>query len=851
MSSLAPFDKHPASPEAIRGQASTLGDLANKAIDQQAVTQQAFDPAATNWDGMAAPELRAAPEPVRRSAEDASSALAWAAVPLNFWANEITEFNRVVDNIVSSLASQAANDYGAEGTDGEKPTASQINSARQTAEAKARSDWQTAYNTYIVTGSADAAAMFDKGPTAENLAKARAVGAIPSSPGAFTILPAAWQHSAMVDQANHDVQLLKDAMDGKLSPEEARRVLENLRGIVNDLVGSGGNGPTSEGDLAYLATFYAGMGSQIFQVPGYVRKNDFEWDYPTTRYYVNPSTGQAIPIGPDVVHAEAPGFSAADQSWMLAALGGGMLALSNEKLGGGFNQLPQTVRDLVTQDPLDMDVNAQIGIVMTGWKLNREDDWVAMADMLGHTSGNVQGGQEFSRDLTYQMGEIASVAQSVDDGGDLGPNQRGYGAFMADGMLRDHDDMDSMMSQILGASTRNHDANADVLTNTGNPGIYDPTLAIMDYEWNDDGRTASHLYDWIGDARGSGDPSQVALADRAAAGLFANVSDAYEHHDGNFTTLGNFNRLMDGPGNDYRENSDSFGVRNPYLAQALGETTAGYLDRFGADPSGDTGLQNGKVIISEGDRIRIFTLVGTDPQAAQGLAGSVGVYEQVMGEHAARASGVDQVELANSAARVDAYLEVGLNNGALDRTHNAEVAAQQALIEKRTGFAVAKDILTAPIGLAGPGGIPVTTMINVFSDTTTNGWTAEQVQLQAQTVGAPGDYGLDNLQLNTSYGQVAALVHDGRIDVASLDPSLTERGADGQLHLRPVNEVAGANGENMSHAIGALTDAADHSGYNPATFDRQLGDTDNNVIAHDYYSDPDEYYRRILQGNIH
>lgn len=79
---MDPFDTHSASPYRLRSQAEKLESLAEESVDLTTLTDQAFNPARAAWDGIVSAELRAAPKPVRERAQEVTSQLAWAAVPL-------------------------------------------------------------------------------------------------------------------------------------------------------------------------------------------------------------------------------------------------------------------------------------------------------------------------------------------------------------------------------------------------------------------------------------------------------------------------------------------------------------------------------------------------------------------------------------------------------------------------------------------------------------------------------------------------------------------------------------------------------------------------------------------------
>jgi hypothetical protein len=186
---VQPFDKHTANLGELESCGANLIGKAAEAIENGKATQRAYAPAIANWNGMCAPELQAAQQPVGTSAEQASHALAWAAVATRYWATQVRAFNTEVDAIVSRLNAKGPT-YGAEGTGGEPPTAGQVSAAKASAEAAAKQEWWRAYNTYVVDGGTRAAAMLQAGPTEVNVAEARRVGALP--PASLNPLPNIW-----------------------------------------------------------------------------------------------------------------------------------------------------------------------------------------------------------------------------------------------------------------------------------------------------------------------------------------------------------------------------------------------------------------------------------------------------------------------------------------------------------------------------------------------------------------------------------------------------------------------------------------------------------------------------------
>jgi hypothetical protein len=188
---VQPFDKHTANAGELESCGADLLAAVGESITNGDLTRQAYAPAVANWSGVCAPEIAAAHSAFTAGAESSRAALAWAAVTIRYWAAQVRSFNQRVDEIVSALNSRAPS-YGATGSNGQPPDAGAIASAKAAAEAAAKQDWWTAYNTYIVDGGNRAASMLQQGPTEQNISEAIRVGAL-NAPEGWNPLPGMWE----------------------------------------------------------------------------------------------------------------------------------------------------------------------------------------------------------------------------------------------------------------------------------------------------------------------------------------------------------------------------------------------------------------------------------------------------------------------------------------------------------------------------------------------------------------------------------------------------------------------------------------------------------------------------------
>src|SRR6478735_8931012 len=163
---MQPFDKHPADVGSLESCGSNLIKQAADSFENGTATREAYQPAVVNWTGSCAPDIVAANDPVQSGAADASSSLAWAAVVTQFWGTKVQAFNDEVDRVVVPI---------------NNPPAGQTPAEAQTALQVARTQWWTAYDTYIETGGDQAATMLREGPNQQNVRLAKSAGVLPES----------------------------------------------------------------------------------------------------------------------------------------------------------------------------------------------------------------------------------------------------------------------------------------------------------------------------------------------------------------------------------------------------------------------------------------------------------------------------------------------------------------------------------------------------------------------------------------------------------------------------------------------------------------------------------------------
>lgn len=234
-SGLAPFDDHPASLSELDELAGRFVRLADRGVDQDAVTAQRASLAEAHWDGLAAPELRSAPQPVRNQAQEAVGALAWVSGPLWYWRDQIQRFNSRVSQIQNARVSARSDNWGL----ADDATDEEVASARADFEREQRDRWWEAYRTYIEDGSTTAAAMLREGPTEQHLALLRDSGVWrdhTTAAGSVAVFMPTWHGVAMERLADELSELVTRINDPTYRPteEELERLDEMLEKYGDD-----------------------------------------------------------------------------------------------------------------------------------------------------------------------------------------------------------------------------------------------------------------------------------------------------------------------------------------------------------------------------------------------------------------------------------------------------------------------------------------------------------------------------------------------------------------------------------------------------------------------------------------
>ncbi|MDA1358973.1 hypothetical protein O1R50_05030 [Glycomyces luteolus] len=283
----------------------------------------------------------------------------------------------------------------------------------------------------------------------------------------------------------------------------------------------------------------------------------------------NPNGGTVFEALPHWLKARD--VSGADQTLILGAFGGGLLAMTNEKIGGGFGRLPESLRDTLGYYSGKVD-NFNVHTL--------HDQLIALAPYLGATTakqiglGRLEGGKEFSAALTFAVADFYS---------EVTRRRPAYEVPFTD--------LEEFAPHLLEASTRNTDVNHELLTGKiQHPDIGKHTpeylvRALFGNTWDKDaGKAAAGLIDWIGTDAGSNDPATKDRATEAAYALFTTMTDrdntsglfdksAYDFFTDSYGKIGSF------------ENAP-IGAANGAITYSMAKAAVPYLDYFAETDTG-------------------------------------------------------------------------------------------------------------------------------------------------------------------------------------------------------------------------------------------------------------------------
>lgn len=476
------------------------------------------------------------------------------------------------------------------------------------------------------------------------------------------------------EDGKKDGKTAVDATDGKASAADFLDAFTDA-GEVSDAMALLGpwakrNGVDLTGNqhtvnaLDYQESFLNEIGPHHEDVSNYMAAHSHTWETGETaenirgmEYDVTETSGEFTPTW---------------QKRLNQIYGDTILSVSNEEFGGGWDRLPEDIRNAITDTQ--------------GFGDRTHSDFDGIARAIAHSSGGIPPGDQLALELADNVGNDLYMHM-----GDTAPGPRSDYELVGVGN-------EENLGALLEVIARNREATTAILTGdegavtdagSGPYGQFDGELPdsfnhqefvknVYTYHWEDDGQAASSLAEWMDDAFTAGEGSpDYANAQKAYDGLTTSLTN---------TEDGNYRDLL-----DTQDTDKSVGEVNPELMRSLGRATEHPHILEGMATESDEGETSAD--------LRLLMLLAGDQETGERLAGAVTAYNaDVMG------GDMNSRGKSEHVGNLSGLLDSALYNEAYERTGNAQDAEDERAEAIKTGISMLTGLVPDPSGATGAGG---------------------------------------------------------------------------------------------------------------------------------------------------
>ncbi|WP_435113864.1 hypothetical protein [Nocardiopsis synnemataformans] len=386
---------------------------------------------------------------------------------------------------------------------------------------------------------------------------------------------------------------------------------------------------------------------------------------------------------------------------LLAVIGGSVLAASDERMGGDYENLPEVVRDTIEGPRMHSPTSG----LSNGYSPDWAGDFETLTEMFEsanqttkeETGHPIQGGTELS---AHAIGTVAGAVESTDTGG------------AAEETLR----------TMLEFATQNTDANYTILTGEYpdgesyrhpvefvGPGSQAGTdeaalvAALFSHDWDHGGEAVRGLTDWIAEDGGSGDDAIKERADRAFEGLINIITDPEAQEELSSTE---YDVVGEGPdGEEFTWRNAPMGLLNPEISDSFAGIFETYIETFASPVVMDGGQSmNGDMetsynssqglVIGLGDRREFTSLISGDGESMGRIFEAAHDYTQdsVYDYFTNPESAKDQ-----ESARATGFLWNLVGFGMADAVHTRFESHDDAIMSQNTSMGYGIDMMAAGI----------------------------------------------------------------------------------------------------------------------------------------------------------
>ncbi|MFD6095547.1 hypothetical protein ACFVWN_00350 [Nocardiopsis flavescens] len=688
-------------PALVRARSADFEELNGRVLGDSENLQSSLDGAAGQFTSLLAWDITTLSAEDRQLWVDAAVALTYAAMVSDQWADHVEEFRDGREELVEEWNTAVTNCEGRvpgkyasshitltfperEGFWSDENTCRDLYDELVAKRTSIQGRFDTLWNTYQEHAE-EIGAMLEEGATKVNVQK---------------LIDGGYANWAFYNLDPNKYTMLVDGRE--LTDENAREWSTELASYWS------GDKPLDD-RYHELMLMMAMIGTNAKQAQqGGTGYREEEMDFLRTFYE---SLEEADPNGNGVLGfpplMEGDHLSDEEREYALRVLGDGILSLSDHRLGGGYYDLPESVRR-AAESPALQPPNSTEFYPIDEWA----EDAGALADLLRHTNPHLEGGTGFSSTLTLSMGLYAGGTE---------------GNF--DVWLSEED-----AGALLDASTRNNDANHAILTGDfvhpnfkDENGDFTPNLvhgsaeeiidhaltSLFTFDWDDDGESIRGLTDWIAEEAADSEdrvpmdesseirPELSPEEERSAEALAALV-ERMEDEDFREAMFSTGHEVTGDDGVTWRD--VAAGHLNPELADSWSDVFSSYMDVFAnteglgdTDSEGDYNTRwdedQNRVYLSPDGRRHFMEIVMGDPDTAQKTYNEVVYYgAETMGDFSLD-SGPRDHQGANTYGSLLGLVDVALENESERRsTDNTEAVnhankVRSAVVDTIGGFA--------------------------------------------------------------------------------------------------------------------------------------------------------------------
>ena len=546
--------------------AEDILDVVSRITGMSGDMEELFNGAAMEFSELIAEDIQSAANE-NHSAWTTALASCWHVWGvLTKWSTDVKRYKENIEDLQEEWDTAVGNNFGFELDD-----AAAFETRRALAgslNGRAQGYWET------LEGEAeDNSANLQGGPTVANLRELIDTGVLGFA--AYNATRQVMYYPSTFDTGERDAENLLKYLTGEKEPDdEYYRLLAQLSALNSLAADARRNGEDlREYELEYLEEFML-LSTKRWMARGELTRG----------------------IGEDHLSGE-------QRENLLGTLGDGLLTLSDERTGGGYDALPESVRDVVEGPDMSGDSTGR-------GALNLLDDWrdqaAGLEQLFMYTDEDLEGGVELSTRLMQTASREIDILSGPGGGSD-----------------------DSTISGLLDVATRNEDANYVILTGEYPPGVdadlpwtgenaeelRNQTLErLYSHDWGDDGEAVRGITDWLVEGPADGDTDTDGVLRETAMMSLMELMVNEEFQDSVFNTG---SHVTDEDGTTWH--NVSTGQLNPEIADGFVDLFIAFQDEFantdGLPDNVPLGHGDGAEFTPEA-RVAFAQLAAGDPDAA-------------------------------------------------------------------------------------------------------------------------------------------------------------------------------------------------------------------------------------------